>query len=231
MPILEQLNSMKKYWERSKITQTLAGHACDMYLSCLDYLMACYEGLGQTEHALACCDQILSFDRSLPEGLYNKGRNLLLAEKAYEALPYFQAALRFQQDSDTGRQIEESLRPEADTDLRPRRRRCLSVPRGFAAGHLPASALAAGISRHCRRDAAWACPKRLQRRMRRLIALFCLSPDPTDKAVFAEANTELGDLLMEKYLDTSRPQEMLYTNAVVLHKVRFTAALAPSGGT
>lgn len=110
MPILEQLTSMKQYWERSKITQTLAGHACDMYLSCLDYLMACYEGLGETEHAFACCDQILSFDRSLPEGLYNKGRNLFLSEKAYEALPYFQAALRFQQDPDAGRQIEEGLR-------------------------------------------------------------------------------------------------------------------------
>lgn len=290
MPILEQLNSMKKYWERSKITQTLAGHACDMYLSCLDYLMACYEGLGQTEHALACCDQILSFDRSLPEGLYNKGRNLLLAEKAYEALPYFQAALRFQQDSDTGRQIEESLRlaqqavensaecrnlflkqimDEAGKsgDILLSLQRILDEKSFFLTEDFP------NLLKNCAKD-----------RIKQLTASFCAaassdmpmqhpdgnvwkfllqvlklanalqqipgeqkdicaggalslyqlleeyaaeiksdftenltqakkdlskSPDPTDKAVFAEANTELGDLLMEKYLDTSRPQEML----------------------
>ncbi len=108
-PILDRLTAMKEYLERSKITQTLAGHACDIYLSCLDYLMACYEGLGNMEQASACCDRILYFDRSLPEGLYNKGRILLLSEKAYAALPYFQSALRFLQDPDAGRQIEESL--------------------------------------------------------------------------------------------------------------------------
>lgn len=115
LPMLEQLIAMKEYWEQNKITENLAGHACDMYLSCLDYLVACCEELGETEQAIAYCDQILSFDRSLPEGLYNKGRNLFLSDRVYESLPYFQAALVYQQDPDTRTQMEESLRQAQNT--------------------------------------------------------------------------------------------------------------------
>ena len=298
-PILDRLTAMKEYLERSKITQTLAGHACDMYLSCLDYLMACYEGLGNTEQASACCDRILYFDRSLPEGLYNKGRILLLSEKAYESLPYFQSALRFLQDPDAGRQIEESLslaqrtvknsaecrnlfleeilskgsKSERDPDSLQRilkekaffltedfpdmlktyaEDRIKNIKSSFCAAASPAlpvhndsgSALwnfllqvrnladalrqIPGESKDICASGALGLYQLLEEYAAETKSDFtehltAASKDAPkaapvhgsaaisikDKAIFADANTELGDLLLEKYLDAAQPQEML----------------------
>lgn len=299
-PMLEQLISMKEYWEQNKLTENLTGHACDMYLSCLDYLVACCEGLGETERALAYCDQILSYDRSLPEGLYNKGRNLFLSERVYESLPYFQAALQYQQDPDTRIQMEESLHqaqstaeasPEcrklfleqiineaAEANGRPETLQVIVEEKSFFLKEEFPDMLQAYVSEritslkssscgagsldapiHNSEDNVWkfilqilnlaGALQQISGEKKHICASGALSlyrildeyaAEAKDdlkenlskaredllkkaklsegKTIYANACIELGDILMEKYLDAERPQEMLKEAAICYHQ-------------